>query len=402
MIPLKNPLVRGSLILLSLVGIFNVLNFLYHIVMARMLSLEDFGLLKRVFVFLYLGAILMETFQLVVVKYASIHNKPENLKTLLVKSKKDMKKYSLWIFSLFIILSIPLSNIFHIPYILLVITATFIVASLFASLGRGILQGQQRFYALGFSMISEAILKMGLSAILVFLGFGVFGAVAGISASLGVSIVVTSFFLRDLRNYTAAPTAFPNIRQYSFPVLIVNTALISFVNLDVLIAGSVFGGIEAGIYSIASTIALIVFIGVQPINKVLFPLTAQRARYEKSTRNNFYRALSIVVLIGAIAMVASLMFPLKIVKIFSGQTLPIVEKILGFLVGGTALLSLTSTVLQYKLSLGKTNGFLWIFCFPFLEIVLLIFFSQSLVQYAVSFFIANVIFLIGSLFVLNK
>lgn len=403
MINFKSKIVRGSLILLFLVGIFNVLNFLYHLVMARIMPVEDFGMLKRVFAFLYLGAIFMESVQTIVVKYASNYqNNNGKLKTIFLISNKKIMKPSLLIAAAFLAVSFLLSPLFNIAYSLLFATSIFILFSMFVPITRGILQGQQRFFALGFSMLGEAILKIGGSFLLVYFGLGVLGAVWGVVISLVLSWGLSLIYLKAILSSEGESAPMAGIKSYSKPVFLITSVLILFLNVDILIAGNIFSDFESGIYAIASTIALIIFIAVQPINKVLFPISAVDSLNNRPSKKNFMVALAIVFGICTISLLAITLFTEEIIYLISGKNIPqaIIPAIL--LSSGTVFLSLSSTILYYKLSKGNTRGYVWILLFLLIEVLLLLWQSSSLEAYSLAFLVSNVMFFIGSLSLLRR
>ncbi len=389
--------------LLFLVGIFNILNFLYHLIMARIMPIEDFGMLKRVFAFLYIGAIFMESVQTVVVKYASNYKQNNGkLKSIFLRVNKEIIPTAIVVAVIFLILSIFLSPLFNIAYSLLFATSIFIIFSIFVPIARGILQGQQRFLALGLSMLGEAFLKIGVSFFLVYIGLGVLGAVWGVVISLVLSLGISLIFINKVLSSKTENAPLEGIRSYSKPVFLITSALILFINIDILIAGNIFSDFDAGVYAIASTIALIIFIAVQPINKVLFPITAVDSANNKPSRNNFVRAMILVSIICFGALIIIIFFTEQIIYLISGKMLPEAKIPAVLLSAGTTLLSLSSTILYYKLSLGRTRYYLWSMLFLLIEIVLLTLMSTSLINYSLGFLISNAIFFIGSLILLRK
>ncbi len=403
MINLKNKIVRGSMILLLLVGLFNMLNFLYHIIMARILPIEQFGLLKRVFAFLYIGAIFMESIQTVVVKYASIPEQNDGkLKNIFIRATKGIIKPAMTIAILFLITSLIISPILNIPLSILFATTIFIVGSMFAPINRGILQGQQRFWALGFSMLGEAIFKICASLLLVYLGFGVLGAVWGVVISIFLSLALSLVYLRKIFKSEVLFAKLEGIRAYSKPVFLVTLVLILFINVDVLLSGYFFDQTSAGIYALASTIGLIIFIGVQPVNKVLFPIAVNDSAINKKSKTNFIRAIVLISIICLIALSIIFLFTDKILYLLSNKSLPQAVMPTILLSIGTVFLSLSSSLLYYKLSQGKTSNYLWMLSFLVIEIILLCLFSESLVSYSYAFLFSNVILFFGSFAVLRK
>jgi len=371
--------------------------------MARIMPIEDFGMLKRVFAFLYIGAIFMESVQTVVVKYSSNYKDNNGrLKSIFLRTNKKIIPLAAIVGLTFLTLSLFLSPLFNIAYSLLFSTSIFIAFSIFVPVARGILQGQQRFLALGLSMLAEAILKIGISFFLVYIGLGVLGAVWGVVISLILSLGISLIFINKVLSSKVEDTPLEGIRSYSRPVFLITSALILFINLDILIAGNLFNQFDAGIYAIASTISLIIFIAVQPINKVLFPITALESANNRPSKNSIIKAMTLVSIICFVSLALIFLFTDQIIYLISGRMLPDAKIPVMLLSVGTTLLSISSTLFYYKLSLGRTRGYLWSALFLIVEIALLILMSSTLINYALGFLIANLIFFIGSLILLRK
>jgi O-antigen/teichoic acid export membrane protein len=273
---------------------------------------------------------------------------------------------------------------------------------MFVPITRGILQGQQRFFALGGSMLYEAILKVGVSFLLVYLGFGVLGAIGGVVISLILSFGISLIYIRKILRSKSEFAELGGIKTYSKPVFLITLVLILFLNIDLLLAGYFFNDFESGVYAIASTIALIIFIGIQPINKVLFPITANESAEKKISKQNFVRAITIITLMCIVALSVIIAFTDDVIYILSNKILPqaVVPTIL--LSFGTTFLSLSSTILYYKLSKGNIHGYKYVFLFLLLEVILLTVFSSSVLTYSYAFLLSNIIFFIGSVVLLRK
>ncbi len=402
MINIKNPVVRGSIILLILFAAFNAFNFLYHIFMARNLSIEDYGALKTLFFFLYIGGILMESLQTVVTKYSSTQKDKGNLKWLFTNYVKKLTPVILVLFLIYVFSSIFLSPLLKINKTILIFNGLFFLGAIFSPVARGILQGQKRFFSLGFSFLSESILKLITALILVNLGFGLFGAVSGAILAIFISIFISLFFLRDILSENQKPYLISGIKDYGFPVLIATTSIIIFFNVDVFLARVFFSEQLNGLYSIASTIALIIFLGTQPISKALFPVTAGEENNKKDRRRHLSKAILLLSTCILFALVIIKIFPDEIINLFSNKNLPEIKNIVFILALGNSFLSLTNLVIFYKLSIGKTKGCFFLPVFIIIQIILLYIFSDSLFSFSIAYLSASIIFLIGSLLALRR
>lgn len=345
----------------------------------------------------------MESIQTVVVKYASSPEQDEGrLKNIFIRTTKGLLKPSIIVAMLFLLASLIISPVLKIPYAILFATTIFIIGSMFAPITRGILQGQQRFWALGFSMLGEATFKIGASFLLVSFGFGVLGAVWGVVISIFLSLVLSLIYLRKIFKSKSSFAELGGIRSYSKPVFLVTLVLILFINVDVLLSGYFFDQTNAGIYAIASTIGLIIFIGVQPVNKVLFPIAVNDSAINNKSKTNFIMAIILISIICLIALSIIFLFTEKILYLLSNKVLPQAVTPTLIISMGTVFLSLSSSLLYYKLSQGKTSNYLWVSVFLLMEIILLCVFSQNLISYSYAFLGSNIILFFGSFAILRK
>jgi len=66
---LNKALIGGSLVLLITFNIFNLLNFIFHFAMVRMLTVVEYGVLASLFMIIYMMTVFSESIQLVITKY---------------------------------------------------------------------------------------------------------------------------------------------------------------------------------------------------------------------------------------------------------------------------------------------------------------------------------------------
>ena len=135
--------IRGVLILVFCFGVANLINFAFHLSMARFLSVADYGLLATLLAIIYLLSILSESVQTIVSKNAS--NKEVDVLGVMNRSMRKMMRPALLLFATYLIVSIPLSVFLDIPYFLLSLNGLMIFGSLYMPINRGLLQGKRGF-----------------------------------------------------------------------------------------------------------------------------------------------------------------------------------------------------------------------------------------------------------------
>jgi len=398
---LDKMLIRGSFILLISFGIFNFLNFAFHFSMVRMLSVAEYGVLASLFSIIYALSVFSESIQIVIVKYTSKEDSVGKLKNILKKSLKKSFLASVVLFGIYLVLSIPLSNLLNIELPLILLNGFIIFLFFVQPITRGILQGRKRFSALGVNMVVESSIKLVLAIVFVMIGWKVYGAILGTILGAGLSFGLIFINFGDILKAKERKANTGGIYGYTKPTFFIMLAILTFYSIDIIIAKIYFSDHLAGSYAIASILAKTIFFGTQPISRAMFPLSSG-SRSKKNSDNVFSNALIILVGISLIALTIFYLFPGFIIEIFSGESIEEAAGILFYLGIGVSFLSISNLILLYKLSRGKVKGYVYLFVFLIVELFLLGHFSADLVQFSLAFVTASAMFLWGSIFLLNE
>lgn len=398
----NSTIVQSSLVLLVAFGIYNAINYAFHFSMARLLTVADYGVLAVLYSLLYIFGVLSESIQTVVVKYASSQKGDGKLKSLLRKSMRKGIMFATLLFVIYIPVASILAYLLEIPYLLVLLNGVLIFLMTLLPINRGILQGRQRFKALGASMVTESILKVIFALALVYIGWRVYGAVlATILAMIG-SLVLSWSLLGSVRKSKEQNADTIGIYDYSQPVIVLMFCIFLFYSLDIIIARMVFDPDTAGMYAIASTIGKVIFLGTQPISRALFPISAASANSKAKNREFLKNAVILLLACVFVALIALMLFPEFLVKLFSGKTLVSAHEIVLFTGIGAGLLSITNLVLLYRISRSKIKGYWFFLSFIVIEVVLLLTFSDSLVQFSLAWVTSAAIFLWGAIFLTSE
>ncbi|MFH1289903.1 MAG: oligosaccharide flippase family protein [Nanoarchaeota archaeon] len=396
---LEKSLFRGSLILLVAFGLFNVLNFFFQFAMARMLSVAEYGVLAALFSIFYILLVFTESIQTIITKYSVKENEPGKLKNLIKKSLSKGLFWAIVLFILNLLISIPLSYLLDIEYVLLAVNGLVIFLVFFSPITRGVLQGRKKFGSLGVNMAIESSSKLALGIFLVFIGFGVMGAIAGNILAGVLAFAFSLFPLKKVLRSKELKNSTEGIYDYARPAFVITLVIIVFYSIDVVLAKMVFSAETAGSYAIASILAKIIFWGTAPISKAMFPLSAESGSNRK---NIFVNALLILFLIILFSSIFLYYFPEFIIKIFAGQFISASSSVLFYIGLAMGLISIANLVLLYKLSIGKVKGYPYLFVLLAIEIISMVYFSDTLLSFSIAFVVASLVFLIGSIFLLRK
>ncbi|MEK6928708.1 MAG: oligosaccharide flippase family protein [Nanoarchaeota archaeon] len=401
MIKLNKKLLSGSIILLITFGLFNLMGYIFHFSMARMLSIADYGIIVTLFSIIYILAIFSESIQTVITKYSANEDKKGKLKNIFKKTLKKAFALSILFFFLYIILAFPLSKILKIDYALLALNGLIIFSIFFMPISRGIMQGRKMFMSLGINMIIESSGKLIFPILFVLLGWKLYGVIGGVILATFTAFAFSFYFLKPIINAKEEKAQTLGIYNYTTPVFIIIFTILIFYSLDVIIAKIVFSPEVAGYYAISSILAKTIFFGTQPIGKAMFPMTSERKEDEKKIKI-FFNALLIIIILIIFILALFYFFSEEIIRIFSGKSIIQSSEILIYVSIATSFISITNLNLLYKASRNEIKGSVYLPLFILFEIAILMVFSGNLFEFSLAYMTASAILLWGSAILLKK
>lgn len=389
---MNKKLLGGSLILLVAFGLFNLLNFIFQATMSRLMTLAEYGTLAVLYNFLYVFGGFSETIQNVLTKYTSKISDEGKLKNIIKRAFNKSAKFSIVLFIVFSFLAFLFSKVWGISYGLMVLTGSFLFVAFYVPITRGILQGRQKFKSLGVNLFVEAVIKLSLAILLVYLGWSVFGAIVGTLVGMLAAFAFSFFQLAPILKSKEKKIEVNDIYQYTKPSVIIMFVILLVYTLDVWIAKIVFPAEVAGIYAIGAILSKIIFFGSQPVSKAMFPMSAEKKETSES-ESIFINSLVLVTLIAIVCLILFYFIPETIIKIFKGEVIKSSAQILFYLGIGTSLLSFANLILLYKLSLGKVKKYGYLLMALVFEAGLLFYFSNNLTEFSFAFTASSAIFL---------
>jgi O-antigen/teichoic acid export membrane protein len=169
-----------------------------------------------------------------------------------------------------LLISFPLSSIFNIDYLVLVLTIGAIAPFVFISTQLGIAQGKEFYLKLagiyivfGIGRSISAIIGLFIYPELISVGIGFFGGTL-------LSAIVAHFILGNSKKFWKTNRSEKSIKEL-WKATQALFALYVLVNIDVLLARIVLTPEESGIYTVGMLVAKIAFFMPQAITVVLFP-----------------------------------------------------------------------------------------------------------------------------------
>jgi O-antigen/teichoic acid export membrane protein len=270
---------------------------------------------------------------------------------------------------------------------------------MFSSTGRSFLQGLTRFFPLSISGILEGLFRLLFTILFLFIGLGLFGAVFPFVLSVLIGLIFTLVMVKDLikgEKNEAIPEK-KEILKFVFPVFLVNLATTSLITSDVILARHFLSPLNAGLYAALSTLGKIIFFAALPVTGVIFPMVSESQAARENTEKVILQGL---LMIGVIILGAFLIFsffPKLMVALLFGEKY---FSMIPYVFGMTVVMSL------YTINYSLTNIFLalkFTFSTTFVcvaaiaQIILIILFHQSIVQFIEISIIVTALLLISLL-----
>jgi len=169
-----------------------------------------------------------------------------------------------------------------------------------------VLQGMDRFIALGSMLLAISVSRIGFGVPWVLAGGGAGGAIAGQALGLIVVLCAAVILLRSLRQAGGRGAARSGFRRkFDIGTASASAAFVAFgviSNLDILLAKLYLSPHDAGIYAAISTVGKIVTFLPATVAVVMVP-NAVRAQRSSGTTSRVLRLAAM--LVGAIAAIAA-------------------------------------------------------------------------------------------------
>jgi len=303
-----------------------VFSYLYHPVMSRMMSVEDFGQVQALISLTYLTGIFLTIFGTIAVNIVSNHK--DSSADDHIKLLSQLHKLALWVIGSFAIGIVILS-----PYLMRILqfdsAISFFPLAIILLVGipfafySSYLKGTKQFEAISIAGIITSAGKLLFAILFVSLGMQVFGAVSALALATFVALLyalhktrgVFRLSLKEKVSFTPALK-----KELSYGVLVLfSLGYITFLyTSDVLFVKYFFDPETAGLYSGIATIARIIFFVTASVAGVLLPTIKINAN-KKENIAILKKAFGIIVLMGVIALVIFFLFPSGIISLLIGE-----------------------------------------------------------------------------------
>ena len=352
---LKNDVIVASLALLILTNLASFMNFLFQFIMARMLTVGDFGILAFISSLTFLFSVPSFAVQTIIAKRTtelSIAKKFGNIRGLFNSATKKLFLVSLILFLLFSVLAYFTYSKLNISLDILLWTGTMIIFSFLIPILLGIMQGMKKFALIGWNNITNYFLKLILGIILVLVGFRIYGALGGILIGSLVAWISGLFILRDYKTEKEEFSLYSRKEFIPFMALLIITLMSS---LDILVGKFLLSSDLFGNYAKISLIGKIIIFACLSVCTVMFPLSSERHLSKGNTRGILKKALYLVLLICIVSLIGVLVLPKLIITVLFGASYVFLMDLLLPIVIAFCSISFISLIVTYRISINDFN-----------------------------------------------
>lgn len=183
------------------------------------------------------------------------------------------------------------------------------------------LQGLQKFFWLSASNTLWPLLKIIFSFSLVFLGFGLSGALGGIILA---SIFCWTVTYNALYHQFETGRIKPFVSQHltfkpAIPIFLANLAFTIMTQVDIVLVNYYFSATDTGHYAAASTLGKAIMYLSGGVSMALFPMVAELHARKESSLVLLFQAIGLTTLICSIGAIFYYFFGEVIVVLFYGE-----------------------------------------------------------------------------------
>ncbi len=378
----KGTLLTDSSMLVVASVIAGIFGYLFQLYVGRSLGPVSYGIFGSVISLLYIVGVPTTTISTTIAKFVSefdTRDEDDKIATLIFDALKKLSFCGALGFLFFVIVSSKVAAFLQIPSKMpIILLGVLFALGFLVPVLMGALQGVQMFWHFSLVTVLGALFKLVFAIMLIYLGFGVNGAISSLILSGLVVFFVILFCLRRYFHFDRVEVQKSDLFFYSIPTFLALFFLAIPVNIDVVLVKHYFHPVMAGHYAAASLISKVILFISGPIVIVMFPKASGNHTLSGQSSKILKESLFYVLVLSSSAVIFYFLKPGLVVSLlFGSEYLPVVP-LIGFF--GLALLfySVSNAFILYDLAIRKMDFFYPLIFFTVLEIPLIWLFHKDL------------------------
>ncbi len=364
---------KNSVILFAGTMLANLVNYLFHFIMGRMVDPSIYGEMESIVSLLTIVSVPGTAIAMVATRAAAAakaKGSPAESRAVFSYLNRGLLRFTLPVLVLVLLLTPQVTRFLRAEHpAAIVFLWGMMFLSFFSSVTTGMLSGWQRFFSFGIIQVAGSVFKLVFSVLAVWLGFRVSGIVG---AFFLTSIIGYLLSLRIIRRIDTSDKAaetgaeekpsidVSSIRSSALPVLSASLALAVLGNADMVLAKYHLSPDTAGLYGALFIVSKTIFFAGGILSTVMFAMSSEEHAKGGGTRTAepavFRHALLLSVGFVAASVAFFTLFPTFVLRVFFGDRYLAGVPYLGWFAFAAGLYTLANFFLQYLLSVHRTGA----------------------------------------------
>ncbi len=375
-------------------------NYLYNLGLGRILGPSAFSDAAILITLLLVLSFIAMTFQLAVAKFTTEYD-TERKSVFIRRAYKQSITFGIFLGAAIVVFAKQLQILFQTKSSLMFTIFGIAIPLYFVmSVNRGGLQGSKSFIQLSltyqFEMVSRLLITFAL-----LLFFNIDSSIA-ISLAIAISFLAGVFPFKKIKNkrYTKKLISAEESKTIlHFFLLTACYELTQIVcnNSDILLVKHFFPTYDAGLYASLALIGRVVYFVTWMFVMLLLPTVVQMRKEGKNSVPVLMKYVGYITILTILIVSFTFLFPNLAVHILFGEQYLAIAPLLGWYALATSFFALSNIFAYYYLSLDHYKPIVIAAIFGFLQIVLIVFFHDSLFEVVIGQVIAMGMLLLAQL-----
>jgi len=387
----QNTATRGGLVFIGAVTAVNLSNFVFHVLLSRLLGPASYGALGALLNVTAVLTVPLAALQATVTQ--SVAERPDGTMPPLGRLLRASLIVGVAAVLLWTAATPTIDRFFHLtsprPTVVL---GPWLFLSVVGAVLQGVLIGERRFRVVAISqLVGGGLARLAFGVILVKLGLGVTGAVAATVIGSAVSCLVLLPPLRAQLRWHG--TFVPRGKDAALSAVSLSGATL-LLGIDTWLARHFLTALAAGYFSAAATAGRIALFLPGAITVVYFPQLAATGGVGPTARRALARCIALVAFVSFGAAGAIVLFPSTTVGLLFGQAYAGSASAVGIVAAADAAIGVATCLVYYQVARRSRLALTaWPTCV--FAVVLATLFHGSIVVLALDMLTAGGAFLIG-------
>ncbi|WP_255452845.1 oligosaccharide flippase family protein [Aquimarina sp. RZ0] len=379
------------------VVIVNAGNYLYNLLLGRILGPEEFADAALLITFLLVLSFLAMTFQLTVAKFSVIYDQD-----VFVSFINKMYKYAAFagvaLGILLILFSESLQEVFNTKSSdMFIIFGIGVPVYFFMSVNRGVFQGGKKFDKLAVTYQAEMLTRLMITLVLIYAIGAQFSIL--IALGIGISFVLGLFPFRTkdislFKSYTLPPNQSKYVTKFFVLTAFYELTQIIINNSDILMVKHYFETYDAGLYASLALIGRVVYFVAWMFVMLLLPKVVQKQKDGEPHTDILFKYVGYIALLSSCIIASCYIFPEFVINSMFGSEYLSMAPLLWKYAIATSLFAISNIFAYYFLSLDQYIPVILSALLGISQVVLIVYFHENLTQVVLMQIVAMAILLV--------